>query len=1106
MIAIPVLFLSRYLGGMSKGSSQPGQSQESSKPFPADTLDAVWSPQPGPQALALTCPADIIFFGGARGGGKFLSNSSKILTPKGWITHGEVRRGDRVIDPVTGGAQDVVGVYPQGVADIYRVRFDDGAEVDAGLEHLWAYRCANRKRPGTKPSRQREFLQSIGCEYPKTRFDYFRVGTTADLIAEVEKGGSNPRIPLTNPVLFDVNGRTGKGKVPAYLVGLMLGDGHFPKKSRSFAVTTGDEETAAYLSQVGFQKSGETRCSNGVHKEWILSKSNDLHEGLSYWANNHGLAGKSGKEKFIPEYVFTANVEYRLDVLRGLLDSDGYVDERGHVEFTSISDDLVFGVRDLVRSFGGKATVSEPITGTYRDEFGERVLCQSYRRVYIYSNIASQFFTLSRKVKRCTDQWNGGFENMRKVVSITFSHREEATCIKVSSPHGLYITDGYVVTHNTDCAIGRQIRGAMIHGESWSGLFVRKNFKHFKELRRRIDELINRGLDAKRSGGDQATNIVRFSNGASIIFTAIQYETQLEYFQGQQYCVAKGTRITMADGGPKKIEDIEAGDMVHTLEGPRRVLRKMPPRVSPCVKVSNEFGSQIHPEEHPILTGYTKELCDWYSYSFLQAIGKSKAVCPICEDTVRRAGGSFNKKECGLVHYTHPYTGRYHVSSELARRRACSFEEYGDACVYDLTVEGVNHYISYDTGIINKNTELSIEEGCQFPFIDNMIEMLKGCLRSPHGVPTHMFVTGNPGGPGHGQVKARFISPAAPGTPIKDVGGDICMFIPSSVEDNKVLVENDPKYVRMLKSIRNPELRKAWLEGDWDVVAGGFFSDLWQPHKLVVRPFQIPKHWDRVMGFDWGSAKPFSVGWWAVSGGEFIPELGRALPRGSLVRYYEWYGCVKGQPDVGLRLNSANVAKRILELEERYSLAPNGIIDRIADPAVFKQEDGKSVGESMADHGVVFRRGDNKRVPGWDAMRSYMRGVEIDRQESEDEEGNPIVEYVEYQPQMYIFETCAEFIRTVPILARDDHDYEDIDTTQEDHIADEARYVCMSRQGKGRSELDKQDAPTATEQDHAFIAGAATTDSVDLDPEVDLPANLGSEDIPWADYMLEEHL
>lgn len=487
----------------------------------------------------------------------------------------------------------------------------------------------------------------------------------------------------------------------------------------------------------------------------------------------------------------------------------------------------------------------------------------------------------------------------------------------------------------TDCAIGRQLRGAMVYGEAWSGLFVRKNFKHFKELRRRIDELINRGLDAKRSGGDQATNIVRFDNGASIIFTAIQYETQLEYFQGQQY------------------------------------------------------------------------------------------------------------------------------------------------------------------------TELSIEEGCQFPFIDNMIEMLKGCLRSPHGVPTHMFITGNPGGPGHGQVKARFISPAPPGTPIKDEGGDICMFIPSSVEDNKVLVENDPKYVRMLKSIRNPELRKAWLEGDWDVVAGGFFSDLWQPHKLIVRPFQIPKHWDRVMGFDWGSAKPFSVGWWAVSGGEFLPELGRALPRGSLVRYYEWYGCVKGQPDVGLRLNSANVAKRILELEERYSLVPNGIIDRIADPAVFKQEDGKSVGESMADHGVVFRRGDNKRVPGWDAMRSYMRGVEVDRQETEDENGELVVEFIEYQPQMYVFETCTEFIRTVPILARDDHDYEDIDTTQEDHAADEARYVCMSRQGKGTSELDKRDVPTATERDHAVIAGMADTDEQDFDPEMELPANIAPEEIQWADYMLE---
>lgn len=1022
------------------GKTERGQGGgQDNRAFPADTLDAVWSPQPGPQALALTCPADIIFFGGARGGGKSLANSAGLLTSKGWRPFGNVSVGDTCINPETGGSQSIIGVFPQGKMDIYRVIFDDGAVAHVTLDHLWTYKCANRKRPGSKKSSQRDYVRGVlGLEAEVSgRYAHFKVGTTQELMSELERGGHNPRIPLTAPVCFSVNGRTGTGDVPAYLLGLMLGDGTFAGSSAGHRMTVQDPETASYLMECGFAQSGQRENAEGVNLEWYLPTSTELHKKLTGWCTRHGLKGKAGKEKFVPDYVFTANIEYRLEFLQGLLDSDGYVDSRGHVEFTSISDSLVYGVQDLVRSLGGKATVSDPVTGTYRDPEGNAVECQSYRRVYIQSNVASKFFKLSRKSQRCTDSWNGGHENMRKVVSIEYSHREEATCIKVSSPHGLFVTDDYIVTHNTDCAIGRQIRGAMVYGESWSGLFVRKNFKHFKELRRRIDELINRGLDAKRSGGDQATNIVRFGNGASIIFTAIQYETQLEYFQGQQYCVARGTRITMADGSPKRIDDIEAGDMVHTLEGPRRVVRKMPPRVSPCVKVSNEFGSQINPEEHPILSGYTGELCDWFSFSSLQAIDKSKIVCPICEGTVRRAGISYSEKECGEIHYIHPYTGAYRVSSELARRRVCFFEKHGDDIVYDLTVEGVNHYISYDTGIINKNTELSIEEGCQFPFIDNMIEMLKGCLRSPHGVPTHMFITGNPGGPGHGQVKARFISPAAPGTPIKDEGGDICMFVPSSVEDNKVLVENDPKYVRMLKSIRNPELRKAWLEGDWDVVAGGFFSDLWQPHKLVLRPFQIPKHWDRVMGFDWGSAKPFSVGWWAVSGGEFIPELGRALPRGSLVRYYEWYGCVKGQPDVGLRLNSANVAKRILELEDRYSLVPNGIIDRIADPAVFKQEDGKSVGESMADCGVVFRRGDNKRVPGWDAMRSYMRGVEIDRQESEDEEGNPIVEYVEYQPQMYIFETCAEFIRTVPILARDDHDYEDIDTTQEDHIADE---------------------------------------------------------------------
>ena len=154
----------------------------------------------------------------------------------------------------------------------------------------------------------------------------------------------------------------------------------------------------------------------------------------------------------------------------------------------------------------------------------------------------------------------------------------------------------------TDCAIGRQIYGAMEHGYKWNGLFIRKSYKYFAELRRRIFELIRFGLPAELKGSAQSTNYLRFENGAQIMLTVIESMDKAEFFQGQQFCVAEGTLIRMADGSGRPIEAVEVGDMVATLEGPRRVSRVMPARTSPCVRVETPFGEQEHPTDHPIFS------------------------------------------------------------------------------------------------------------------------------------------------------------------------------------------------------------------------------------------------------------------------------------------------------------------------------------------------------------------------------------------------------------------------------------------------------------------------------------------------------------------------
>ena len=130
------------------------------------------------------------------------------------------------------------------------------------------------------------------------------------------------------------------------------------------------------------------------------------------------------------------------------------------------------------------------------------------------------------------------------------------------------------------------------------------------------------------------------------------------------------------------------------------------------------------------------------------------------------------------------------------------------------------------------------------------------------------------------------------------------VFIPSKVTDNKYL---DDTYIASLFQVGSDELVRAWLEGDWSVVQGSFF-DVWS-NRNIVQPFAIPEDWTRFRSIDWGNAKPFSVGWWAVNGDEFPLVDGRTLPRGSLIRYREWYG--SQAPNVGLRMTAEEVAEGI---------------------------------------------------------------------------------------------------------------------------------------------------------------------------------------------------
>lgn len=298
----------------------------------------------------------------------------------------------------------------------------------------------------------------------------------------------------------------------------------------------------------------------------------------------------------------------------------------------------------------------------------------------------------------------------------------------------------------------------------------------------------------------------------------------------------------------------------------------------------------------------------------------------------------------------------------------------------------------------------------------------------PSGPGTRVYTrsTCNPGGIGHAWVKDRFITPGPPMEPIWESAvvegeerGRDRIFIPSSVFDNPALLENDPNYVTNLALLPEAQ-KKALLYGDWDSFSGQVFAE-WRNDPVhyqdrryshVCQPFSIPGHWRIYRGLDWGYARPYSVGWYAVD------------TDGVIYRIRELYGTT-GEPNTGVREPPDTVAKRILEIERQDPNIRGRHVTGIADPAIFATDRGESIGEIMERCGVYFEKGDHTRLAGKMQMHYRM---------AFDENG---------LCRLYIFSTCKNFIRTIPTLVYDTVNVEDIDTEQEDHIYDECRYVLM---------------------------------------------------------------
>lgn len=293
-----------------------------------------------------------------------------------------------------------------------------------------------------------------------------------------------------------------------------------------------------------------------------------------------------------------------------------------------------------------------------------------------------------------------------------------------------------------------------------------------------------------------------------------------------------------------------------------------------------------------------------------------------------------------------------------------------------------------------------------------------------------IYYMGNPGGVGHIWFKRLFVDKKyLPGEKPDDY-----IFIAATVEDNKILMKNDPDYITILDSL--PEkMRQAHRFGNWNVFEGQFFEEFTEvapseeDYKQrrwthVIEPFEIPETWKIYRSYDFGYAKPFSFGWWAVD------------YDGRFYRILEYYGCVSNTPNEGIKITPEEQFKRAAEIEKTHRWLKGKKIHGPADPAIWDKSRGESIAEKAEKYGIYFEKGDHQRLNGW---------MQIHYRLQFDENGIPM---------MYIFSTCEHTIRTLPSLQYSEINPEDLDTEGEDHIADEIRYLCMSSPIKPRKRVE----------------------------------------------------
>lgn len=356
-------------------------------------------------------------------------------TPNGFVRMGDLRIGDDIFG-CDGNIYQVEGIFPQGEKDIYEIEFTDGSKTNCGLEHLWFVKdkTAFSRKQDWKIMSLKEILER-GIEY-------------STKTSKIKRHKYKYRIPICQCVNF----KEQKHFIDPYLLGICIGDASLGNGGIVMSIPEFENETLIKIQKLINDDYKLTSYKGGTCDRYRISQKVKKGENLYYKEIKRLGLNIHGNNKFIPnEYKFDSK-ENRIKLLRGLMDSDGYITKKNNkISFSNKSLKLCKDVIELVQSLGGLATLHKYIRNKNNSKTSIEYM------VSIKIEICP--FSLKRKCERYTITTNHRKYLVKSIKNVKFSHKSQAVCIKVNSPDHSYLTNNYIVTHNTTSAIVAAIGG-----------------------------------------------------------------------------------------------------------------------------------------------------------------------------------------------------------------------------------------------------------------------------------------------------------------------------------------------------------------------------------------------------------------------------------------------------------------------------------------------------------------------------------------------------------------------------------------------------------------------------------------------------------------------